>query len=323
MRSLILLAASAALYAAPVRDWQAHPAIVQVDTGAEIFAVGDVHGDRERLVRLLTGAGVVRGAGPEWSAGASVLVFTGDMIDKGPDSLGVIALLRGLGRQAAAAGGRVVVLMGNHEAEFLATPDAKKSLEFADELRGAGLKPREVAACRGAIGEFLCGLPLAARVNDWFFSHAGNTGGRTIDQLSADIRRAVDAAGFGAPELSNDNSLLEARYGERGPGGNSWIEGGKVLDRYAAAIGVAHIVQGHHHGAVQFLDGAERYAGEMFQWHGHLFLIDTGMSREIDDSIGAVLHISGRRADAVCPDGRVTKLWTADDASSSARALCK
>jgi hypothetical protein len=328
MRTLLLLAALTALSAAPVqRDWQLHPAIVQLDSTGDIFAVGDVHGDRERLVDLLSGAGIVDRSArpPAWSAGRAILVFTGDLIDKGPDALGVIALLRSLEPQAARAGGRLIVLMGNHEAEFLAEPAARKSQEFAAELRHAGMKPAEVAACRGEVGQFFCSLPLAAKVNDWFFSHAGNSGGRSIDRLSADIRRAVDSAGFGAPELAGDNSLLEARYGERGPNGRSWIEGEGRLDRYAAALGVTHIVQGHHHGDVQFDDGARRRTGEIYQWRGRLFLIDTGMSREIDDSLGAVLHIGGGKphtATAICADGRTTTLWDERKAAESAGAIC-
>jgi hypothetical protein len=42
------------------------------------------------------------------------------MIDKYTDSLDVIALFRALQQSATAAGGRVIVTLGNHEAEFLA-----------------------------------------------------------------------------------------------------------------------------------------------------------------------------------------------------------
>src|SRR5579883_932489 len=138
----VLLAVAA--QAAP-RDWSTAPAIVQLDTAEDIFAMGDVHGDRQRLVELLAGAGVIESAAhPVWTAGRAVLVFTGDLIDKGPDAVGVITLLRALGTEATAAGGRVVVLMGNHEAEFLANPGASKGAEFGAQLSAAGLQPHEV-----------------------------------------------------------------------------------------------------------------------------------------------------------------------------------
>ena len=134
----------------------------------------------------------------KWTGEGAVLVITGDMIDKGPDSLGVIALVRALRSDAAARGGRVIITMGNHEAEFLAK---RGHNEFINELITAKLDPEEVADCAGDIGQFLCTLPIAVRVNDWFFSHAGNTNGRTID----DLENAIEAGardGFDSPELA-------------------------------------------------------------------------------------------------------------------------
>jgi hypothetical protein len=63
---------------------------------------------------------------------------------------------------------------------------------------------------------------------------------------------------------------------------------------------------------VAFADGVKRERGEMFQRFGLLFLIDTGMSEGVDDSGGAVLHITtpgGEKAVAICSDGSKTVLW--------------
>ena len=59
-----------------------------------------------------------------WATGAGrrVLVVVADVIDKGDQSLASIDLLTALEAEALAAGGRVVVILGNHEAEFLADP---------------------------------------------------------------------------------------------------------------------------------------------------------------------------------------------------------
>ena len=326
MRRALILALPLLLAAAdPPRDWKESPAILQIDTPGDVYAAGDIHGDYERFTALLTGAGVIarvpktRGRA-EWNAGAAVLVVTGDMIDKGPDAVGVLAFLRSLTASAAAAGGRVVVLMGNHEAEFLAGPSASKGAEFAGQLKAAGLEPKDVAACGGDLGRYLCSLPLAVRVNDWFFSHAGNTAGRTLPQLAADLEGGVSRDGFASRQLIGDNSILEARIGEKGPGGRAWFEAGgsripaaRLLADYAAALGVHHIVEGHHHAKTLFPDGASRKPGEMFNWRGELFLIDTGMSRDIGDSAGSLLHIrtAQKNAAVVCPDGRETALWDA------------
>lgn len=297
------------------RNWAKFPAVVQVKTSADIFAVGDAHSDYEHLAAVLQGAGLIDGKA-EWRGGRAVLVLTGDMIDKGPRALDVLRLLSRLRDSAPAGGGRVIVLAGNHEAEFLADPAAPKGKIFAEQLKAAGIRPADVAACRGEIGQFLCSLPFAAVVNDWFFSHAGNSGGRRAAEIESDIEAGFAKDGYSTDQLIGDHSLLESRLNGNGPGGEPWIDmhapgfnERDLLGSYAGALGVHHIVEGHVPSEVRFADGVIRKPGEMFQRYGLLFLIDTGMSRGVGDSMGAALRISSHAATAICPDGRQTLLW--------------
>lgn len=337
---LFLAAAFPSVYAQTkpkiARDWAKYPAIVQIDTTAGIFALGDIHGDCDRLIKLLTGAKLVESVPPSptaasstnlrWIAGKSVLVVTGDMIDKGPKAPAVLLLMRSLSEEAARAGGQVVVTMGNHEVDFLRNPD--KANEFSAQLKASGLDPKAIAACTGDLGVYLCGLPFAARVNDWFFSHAGSTGGRTMNQLISDLQNGVDKDGFATTQLIGENSLIAARLGEQGPGGKSWFESGgtqqsadQLLAANAAALHVAHIVQGHQHAPMRFPDGQQRKLGELYQWHGRLFILDTGMSQDINESVGAMLHIQRGSATVVCPGGRVARLWVNTQKPDSAKGV--
>jgi hypothetical protein len=139
-------------------------------------------------------------------------------------------------------------------------------------------------------------LPFAARVNDWFFVHAGNTGGATIASLTSMIQSGVDSGGFGADVLSNANSLLEARLSSSPP--QWWDATGDattLLTTWTAALGVKHLVMGHQPGAVGISGGgADRAKATMAaEYGGLLFLIDTGMSVDVDDTGGALLHVTG------------------------------
>lgn len=300
------------------RDWKKFPAVAVVDGAQEIFAVGDAHGDAERLVRVLQAAGVIDAQGG-WTAGQAVLVSTGDMIDKGPSGLDVIRFYSKLREGAAAKGGRVIVLSGNHEAEFMADPTIGKAKDFVKELKKAGIAVSDVTQCKGEIGEFFCSLAFAARVNDVFFSHAGNSGGRNVAQLESDIEKDFDQNGFAAKQLIGDGSVIEARLNGEGKGREPWIDAGlpgrsekQLLQDYTKALGVTRIVEGHVPGEVKFTDGMARGQGEMFQRFGMLYLIDTGMSRDVDESQGAVLRLTvGKEAQAtaICPDGKKTRLW--------------
>jgi len=79
-----------------------------------VIVVGDVHGDFKQFRVLLEQAGVINKR-KKWRAGKAILVQLGDVTDRGPDSLKVIRLLQDLSSQAQAVGGRVEVLLGNHE----------------------------------------------------------------------------------------------------------------------------------------------------------------------------------------------------------------
>ena len=74
-------------------------------------AIGDVHGDARGLAEVLARVE------PELAPGDEV-VFLGDLVDRGPDSRGVLELVVGL---RARRPGRVTVLQGNHEEWLLET----------------------------------------------------------------------------------------------------------------------------------------------------------------------------------------------------------
>lgn len=80
-----------------------------------IIAVGDLHGDYDAYQEILSRAGLIDVDG-NWAGGATVFVQTGDIVDRGPDSLKIITHIRRLTAQAKAVGGEVIVLLGNHEA---------------------------------------------------------------------------------------------------------------------------------------------------------------------------------------------------------------
>ncbi|MET7244122.1 metallophosphoesterase family protein [Methylobacterium sp. EM32] len=74
------------------------------------YAIGDVHGRADLLARLLAAIEEHRAGRPRR------LVFLGDVVDRGPDSAGAVAMLRDLQAREPDA---VTCLMGNHEAMLL------------------------------------------------------------------------------------------------------------------------------------------------------------------------------------------------------------
>ncbi len=85
------------------------------DAAPKIIAIGDLHGDYDAYENLLNDAGLINRRG-RWSGGDAIFVQTGDVPDRGPDSLKIIRHLQKLKRQARRKGGKVITLVGNHEA---------------------------------------------------------------------------------------------------------------------------------------------------------------------------------------------------------------
>ena len=86
-------------------------------TGVErIVAVGDLHGDYDNFIEILKDPKIgITDDNLRWIAGKTHLVQIGDVMDRGPDAKKIFDLLKKLGTEAEEAGGKVHMLIGNHE----------------------------------------------------------------------------------------------------------------------------------------------------------------------------------------------------------------
>ncbi len=173
---------------------------------SRVVAVGDLHGNPDKAIRLLTGAGLVDG-NQHWVGGADHLVVAGDFIDRGSGDRPLMDLLRRLQRESAAAGGRVHVLLGNHEVMNLLRDTRDVNLEAyesfadvesktarkngwraffsasvgrspADSLFGRQFPPgffarQEAFDPDGEYGNWLVELPVVVKINDVVYLHGG------------------------------------------------------------------------------------------------------------------------------------------------------
>ncbi|HVI99015.1 MAG TPA: metallophosphoesterase family protein [Sphingomonas sp.] len=170
--------------------------------GERAYAIGDVHGCRDLLEDLLARIDQDDAArGPA----TTHLILLGDLIDRGPDSAGVVRLVSRL----MTASDRVRLIKGNHEEVFVkaarGSPRAARGLlEMGgyETLESFGID-RE-SADHGTLDD-LCKL-IAERVpaeaidlldagedmaliGDYLFVHAGIRPGKPLDQQTgADLR---------------------------------------------------------------------------------------------------------------------------------------
>ena len=100
---------------------------------------------------LLREAGVIDD-GERWAAGTAHVVSLGDLLDRGTETRPILDLLMRLQEEARAAGGRLHVLLGNHEAMNLRGDlryvDAREFAAYAD-LESATDRERARLPVRG------------------------------------------------------------------------------------------------------------------------------------------------------------------------------
>ncbi len=284
------------------RDFRAYPALLDLRDD-DLYVLSDPHGGLIALTELLRANGLVDRAPVEledaknvrWTAGTSTLIVVGDLIDKGPDSLGVIDFLRELQTQAPRVGGRVVVTMGNHEAEFLvdakndkATSNDKNLIGIDHQLDDLEIDPESISAGRDPEGRglWLRNLPLGIRNKKWFFAHAGDTGGRNFRDLALHLEDEIRKHGFESDAVLGKNSLLESEqwFGDE--------DDGKARD-YAAELDVEHIVFGHDPNAFGDRDKIEMSKDRsLLKINVEMGLPTSGKSRG-----GLLLHVDTKGTD--------------------------
>ncbi|MBI1751359.1 MAG: metallophosphoesterase [Acidobacteria bacterium] len=137
-----------------------------------VAAVSDIHGNLQGLLTLLRAHQVIDAAN-RWTFGKGQLVVAGDVMDRGPQVTEAYWLLRSLEAQAAARGGRVHMVMGNHESMVL-TGDQRYVNPKYKQL-SAGLLPGldVLYGPDSEVGRWLRLHPALIRVGRTLFLHGG------------------------------------------------------------------------------------------------------------------------------------------------------
>ena len=80
----------------------------------KICAISDIHGNLDQMLKLLKANGIIDSAN-RWAWGDGHLVIVGDVFDRGPQMTEALWFIYQLEREARTSGGRVHMLLGNHE----------------------------------------------------------------------------------------------------------------------------------------------------------------------------------------------------------------
>lgn len=155
-----------------------------VPPGERVYAVGDIHGCAQLFAALIEAVDADDAAR---EPARTTVVLLGDLVDRGPDSAGVIALARGWQQRR-----RVRIIAGNHEEMFLESLDDQDVLRHflrfggretllsypiaPDDFDRASLDEVQALA-RAAVPvadlDFVRGFENFVAIGDYLFVHAG------------------------------------------------------------------------------------------------------------------------------------------------------
>ena len=175
-------------------------AIAAVPEGERVYAIGDIHGRLDLFDQLIAAIDADDAARP---VAQTTVVLLGDLVDRGPDSAGVIDAAMAWGQRR-----KVRVLIGNHEEMFLDSLQRTEvlrhflryggketvlsyPLDRADyrDLSLDELQERLRKAVPQAHVDYLNAAEDAVAIGDYLFVHAGIRPGIALaDQNPADLR---------------------------------------------------------------------------------------------------------------------------------------
>jgi serine/threonine protein phosphatase 1 len=175
-----------------------------VPDGERVYAIGDVHGRLDLLDRLID---IIDADDRARDPARTLIIFLGDLIDRGPNSRDVVE--RAMALHASARKTRF--LMGNHEEVFLrAVKGDIRALRMLLRIGGDqtvfsyGIEKEEYrsldfealataleARVPQAHVDFMSGFETSIELGDYFFVHAGIRPGVAIDAQSASDMRWI------------------------------------------------------------------------------------------------------------------------------------
>ncbi|KAF9371546.1 hypothetical protein CPB97_001900 [Podila verticillata] len=236
-----------------------------------IVAVGDIHSDVKACVGVLKLAGLIDSK-ENWIGGTNTFISTGDLVDRGADTIAVYKLFQKLRPQAAAAGGEIINLLGNHEVMNMGGDLRYVTKEDIASFGGSSKRKAAWDVNSGWIGQFVSQNFKITHIQNGHtvFSHGdqhpdwAKLGVDTLNQMSYDN---IMAGKFKEPIFRTPGPLWNRALAENEGGDNVTCADIETIKKY---YGVKRLVSGH--------TPQDETGRILSRCNGSYMVIDTGIS---------------------------------------------
>jgi len=140
-----------------------------VDT---IFAVSDIEGEFEPFRNLLIANKIIDN-NYKWTFGKGHLVICGDLFDRGLNVTEYLWLLYKLEEEAVEAGGRVHVILGNHDIMNMSGDFRYVKPKYLEEAKKMNMEYKDLFTANTELGRWLRTKNIIEKIGKILFMHAG------------------------------------------------------------------------------------------------------------------------------------------------------
>ena len=139
---------------------------------SRVLATSDIEGNFYAYKKMLICAGVMSEK-YQWTFGDGHLVIVGDMFDRGDNVTQCLWLTYELERQANKAGGKVHLIMGNHENMNLRGRDKYVKSKYKDLAKKLNVPYKELFGTYTELGRWLRTKNAIVKIGNSMYVHAG------------------------------------------------------------------------------------------------------------------------------------------------------
>ncbi|MDH3649403.1 MAG: metallophosphoesterase [Saprospiraceae bacterium] len=182
-----------------------------------IVAISDIEGNYPAFRAILESNQVIDSMG-RWIFGKGHLVMLGDLFDRGPDVTPILWHLYKIEKEARRSGGRLHVLLGNHEIMIFQGDVRYAHQKYRDQMLSTGLSYDERYTTETVLGKWVREKPAVIAIGSILFSHAGLSPGLLALTMPVDeINKAVREVVTDQPINPLDSAKVQIIFGPAGP----------------------------------------------------------------------------------------------------------
>jgi len=215
-----------------------------------VAALSDLHGQYDLMLELLTKNGITDKRG-HWNFKKGHFIVTGDIFDRGDKVTEILWFLFQLEKEAEESGGRLHLLLGNHEVMVLNGQLGYLHKKYNYTAKVLDVPFQQLFTEETVLGNWIRSKPVLVRVNNMLFTHGGFHPELAQERRSLeDINEAFKSTLVKSELDHSRDEWAKYLHGGKGP---VWYRGyfkddgatAEEIDLLLKHFDVDHIVVGH------------------------------------------------------------------------------